>query len=268
MSKTITLANLKEIQSYQQKNSVSVPLIDSSLLGSESWEQYYKDNQESIDLVAYRLFDKSVLEYVYTPTELTDLDTLKNQLKTNAQAFLMTYKNSINRLWVLESVNFSPIENYDRIEESTLIKSGNEISTNTKTGSKSNNNTSNGSVTNTIKNNQSIIDTNEPTAYNTNVVEKNKTSYEGEADTSTTTYNGLSNNSTETYNNIVDDNTHIYNDVTDKTESRIHGNIGVTTATAMMKEYVDFYSTYNFWKKFWELYLSVNGRADYDNNIL
>ena len=111
--------------------------------------------------------------------------------------------------------------------------------------------------------NQKEINKSEPTSYSTNLIDTSTTEYTGEADTSTTAYNGLSNEKNTTYNNVKDDNTHVYNDVTDTHNAHIHGNIGVTTATAMMKEYVDFYSTYNFWVKFWELYIYINCRADF-----
>lgn len=51
--------------------------------------------------------------------------------------------------------------------------------------------------------------------------------------------------------------TRIYNAVTDAEENHIHGNIGITTATAMMTEFVSFYESYNFWVKFWEMYIKM-----------
>ena len=137
---------------------------------------------------------------------------------------------------------------------------------------------------NTSQTNQISTTTNKGTSYNTNLVdtttlamsgnpdkttEKSTTRTTGEAVTNTivTSENAVTDvltfdsgaRTTNINNKISDDytDTTTYNDVTDSHTGRTHGNIGVTTATAMMTEYVNFYSTYNFWVKFWELYISM-----------
>lgn len=330
----MTLARMKDIKIYRNRmksDNINVNIIPTNILSDDTWQKLYKDNADVVDNIAYKLYSQYVMEDVQNPLELNDYNITVEELTENAKSFMLLYKTTIDKLFELESITFSPIENYDRYEEATVNRTGNEtdnttktgekINTNITTGSKVNDNTltgekditnvksgnltdttiTNGSVSNSVKNNQITTVKNEPTSYNTNLVDTSSTSYSGDADTSTTdynnltenktstfndvtdkstetyknykntnteTYNNITNTNTENYNNISENNTKTYNDVKDTTESHIHGNIGVTTATAMMKEYVDFYSTYNFWNKFWELYIHLNCRADFDNMIV
>lgn len=261
------LATLNNIKEYNIKNKLSINLLSKEILGDTEWETLYKNNADIIDSIAYRLYGLNVLEDVNNPLITNNTSELISEIEFNTNLFVQGYKASINRLWALETVNFSPIENYDRYEDIKTVKSGDEITTAIKTGDEKETTTTNGSVINSIKNNQSEITKNEPTSYNTNLIDTSTTSYNGEADTQTTAYNGLTNAKDTAYNSVKDDTTHTYNDITDQHNAHIHGNIGVTTATAMMKEYVDFYRTYNFWIKFWELYVKINCRADYESEV-
>ena len=257
------LATMKKIKDYITKNNLSISLINKSILGATGWEQMYKDNATIIDNICYRLYGQNVLEDTVDPTITNDTVTLASELLFNSNLFINSCKSSLNRLWELESVNFSPIENYDRYEDITTTRSGNENTEIAKAGTESETTTTTGNVINSLKNNQTETTKNEPTSYTTNHVDTSTTEYSGDADTNTTFYDDLKNIKENTYANRKDTTTHTYNDIKDKHEAHIHGNIGVTTATAMMTEYVDFYSTYNFWVKFWKLYVKINCRADF-----
>ena len=257
------LATMKKIKDYITKNNLSISLINKSILGATGWEQMYKDNATIIDNICYRLYGQNVLEDTVDPTITNDTVTLASELLFNSNLFINSCKSSLNRLWELESVNFSPIENYDRYEDITTTRSGNENIEIAKAGTESETTTTTGNVINSLKNNQTETTKNEPTSYTTNLVDTSTTEYSGDADTNTTFYDDLKNIKENTYANRKDTTTHTYNDIKDKHEAHIHGNIGVTTATAMMTEYVDFYSTYNFWVKFWKLYVKINCRADF-----
>ena len=263
----MSLSTLNNVKAYNKKIALDVNLLRKEKIQEKlsdlPWGQMYIDNANTIDNIAYRMFGENVLEDVTNPLETSNTSLLLEELTENTDIFLQTAITSINNLWKLESVNFSPIENYDRYEDIKDVRSGDEVSTLIKTGNAIETNTTNGNVSNSAKNNQKAINKSEPTSYNTNLIDTTTTEYTGEADTATTTYNNLTNEKNTTYNNVKDDNTHVYNDVTDTHNAHIHGNIGVTTATAMMKEYVDFYSTYKFWVKFWELYIYINCRADF-----
>lgn len=257
------LATMTKIKDYITKNNLSISLINKATLGDSGWEQMYKDNATIIDNICYRLYGHNVLEDTVDPTITNDTATLTSELLFNSNLFINSCKSSINRLWELESVNFSPIENYDRYEDISTVRSGNETTELDKVGTEKETSTTNGAVENAVKNNQTEIVKNEPTSYTTNLIDTSTTEYSGNADTSTTTYNGLTDVKETAYTDRKDTTTHNYNNITDKHEAHIHGNIGVTTATAMMSEFVSFYSTYNFWVKFWELYIKINCRADF-----
>lgn len=261
------LATMTKIKDYITKNNLSISLINKATLGDSGWEQMYKDNATIIDNICYRLYGQNVLEDTADPTLSNDTATLTSELIFNSNLFVKSCKTYIDRMWELESVNFSPIENYDRYEDISIIRSGNETTELDKTGTESETSTTNGSVENAVKNNQTETVKNEPTSYTTNLIDTSTTEYSGNADTSTTTYNGLSDTKETAFSDRKDTTTHTYNNITDKHESHIHGNIGVTTSTAMMSEYVNFYSTYNFWNKFWMLYGAINFKADYSTEM-
>ena len=258
------LATMKKIKEYISKNNLSITLIDKSTLGDTGWEQMYKDNATIIDNIGYRLYAQNVLEDISDPTIANDTAQLTSELLFNSNLFVKSCKSSLDRLWKLESVEFSPIENYDRYEDISTVRSGNETSELDKAGTEKETSTTSGSVENAIKNNQTETVKNEPTSYTTNLIDTSTTEYSGNADTNTTTYNALTDTKETAYTDRKDTTTHVYNDITDKHNAHIHGNIGVTTATAMMTEYVDFYSTFKFWKEFWKLYGTVNFCADYN----
>ena len=261
------LATMKKIKEYISKNNLSITLIDKSTLGDTGWEQMYKDNATIIDNICYRLYGQNVLEDTADPTITNDTATFTSELLFNSNLFIKSCKSSLDRMWELENINFSPIENYDRYEDISTVRSGNETTELGKTGTEKETSITNGAVENAIKNNQTETVKNEPTSYTTNLIDTSTTEYSGNADTSTTTYNALTDTKETAYTDRKDTTTHVYNDITDKHNAHIHGNIGVTTATAMMTEYVDFYSTYKFWGEFWKMYGTVNFRTDYNTEM-
>ena len=260
----MTLATFNNIKAYNKSIGGTIKLLPESVLLDNAWCNFYKTNYKSIDSLAYKMFGSYVLEDVENPLKTLDTTTLIEELALNATMFLETNETYLNRLWEIESLNFSPIENYDRYEDIKDIRTGNEVTTLIKAGAESEINTTNGNVSNAVKNNQKEINKSEPTSYNTNLIDTTTTEYTGDSDTSTTTYNDLTHKKDTTYNNVKDDNTHSYNDVTDSHNAHIHGNIGVTTSTAMMSEFVSFYTSYNFWLKFWNMYIKFNCRVDFE----
>ena len=260
----MTLATFNNIKAYNKSVGGNIKLLPDSSLLDNAWCNFYKANYKNIDSLAYKMFGSYVLEDVENPIKTLDTTTLIEELVLNATMFLETNETYLNRLWEIESLNFSPIENYDRYEDIKDIRTGNEVTTLIKSGSSKEVNTTNGNVSNAFKNNQKEINKSEPTSYNTNLIDTVTTEYSGDSDTSTTTYNGLTHEKETTYNNTKDDNTHSYNDVTDSHNAHIHGNIGVTTSTAMMLEFVSFYTSYNFWLKFWNMYIKFNCRVDFN----
>lgn len=135
----------------------------------------------------------------------------------------------------------------------------------------------------TRKNNQTQVNKHHDTSYDTNLINTDEVQYSGDADKDTskntatsgrtayedstthkqdaasdeTTFKAGERTHTDTQvysDDRSDISDKIYNDVTDKTTEKTEGNIGVTTATAMMTEYKDYYIHYSFWKEFWRLW--------------
>ena len=260
----MTLATFNNIKTFIKSSGNTIKLIPDSTLLDNEWCNFYKTNNKSIDSIPYKMFGSYVFDDVENPLKTQDTTTLIEELTLNATMFLKTNETYLNRLWEIESLNFSPIENYDRYEDIKDIRSGNETTELSKTGTESETNTTNGSVENAIKNNQKETIKNEPTSYNTNLIDTSTTEYSGNADTNTTSYNNLITTNQTEFTDRKDKTTHDYNNITDAHNAHIHGNIGVTTSTAMMTEYINFYTTYNFWLKFWNMYIKFNCRADFN----
>lgn len=148
----------------------------------------------------------------------------------------------------------------------------------------------------THKNNQSQISTHHDTSYDTNLINTDEIQYSGDADqdTSQTTTTGgrgaYDDSSKSTQDATTDETTYkagerthtdiqtysndrsdisdkVYNNVTDTTSEKTEGNIGVTTATAMMTEYKDYYIHYSFWKEFWKLWVAYACSPIYSTDI-
>lgn len=103
-------------------------------------------------------------------------------------------------------------------------------------------------------------------------------SYTGEADTTeqtfndrkdekTTTYNDLKNLTTENVTKDTEERTKTYNAVTDTFEETKSGNIGVTTSTAMLTEFVDFYGNYSFFERLIGDFIQFICRADFETEV-
>lgn len=103
-------------------------------------------------------------------------------------------------------------------------------------------------------------------------------SYTGDADTTeqsfnnrkdekTTTYNDLKNVTTESITNDCEERTKTYNAVTDTFEEIKSGNIGVTTSTAMLTEFVDFYGNYSFFERLISDFIQFICRTDFETEV-
>lgn len=270
--------------------------VDDILDTKPNFYATYKINSVQIDRYFTRKFKHYVIDDIDSISAMMNkypsrpfsiiLTQVIRELHNVTTEFLITHQTVLDRLWELESVSFNPIENYDRIEESTTIRTGTELNnlskngtdTNilTRSGSYTDESNNNDSGTTTVKNNQILTTKNKPTAYNTNLVEQSINEYSGEGDTntssmqSTNTSTHTENNrkdSAETTYNTTDTSEHIYNDITDRTTSRIHGNIGVTTSTAMMAEYNNFYQCYNFWEELFYMLIHYICRYDFETEV-
>jgi len=103
-------------------------------------------------------------------------------------------------------------------------------------------------------------------------------SYTGEADTTEQSFNNRKDEKTTTYNDLKttvservtkdsEERTKTYNAVTDTFEETKSGNIGVTTSTAMLTEFVDFYGNYSFFERLIGDFIEFICRADFETEV-
>lgn len=297
-----------------------------SLFPADFWIEY-NANHNAIDRILNNNFAHFVFPQVNNPLEKSkDFDgdplglattvSISNQLDERvAVPFLASKTTSLKRLWELERLDFNPVENYDRIESWSEIRTGNERNETQFQGSEKNIHTENAitdietadigqrktietetqgatletrDLTNetSTKNNQSMQEKNEGTSYNTNLYDTKTTTFDGAADITTKTDKGTVKNDAVTnsaestvnatidtttinrgerehtdirqYTDRIDTSLKTYNDVKDQHEGRIHGNIGVTTSTAMASEFDSYYIHYSFWEKLWKMFVSFS----------
>lgn len=299
-------------------------LSTQSLFPAEFWTEY-NNNHNAIDRILNNNFAHFVLPQVNNPQEKSlDFDgnplgipttvSISNQLEERVVVPFVTGKiTALKRLWELEALNFNPVENYDRIESWSEIRTGNEKNETQFQGGEKNIHTEN-AITDTetadigqrkttetetqgatletrdltnetsTKNNQSMHEKNEGTSYNTNLYDTKTTTFDGAADTTTQTDKGTVQNDavtnsaestvnatvdtttinrgerehtdTRQYTDRIDTSLKTYDNVKDQHEGRIHGNIGVTTSTAMALEFDSYYIHYSFWEKLWQMFVS------------
>lgn len=249
--------------------------------GTADFWTAYEHNHVAIDDMLATMYRNYVLPDVSSPLETTE-DTINYELTKMSKQFVAVCEEPLKRLWELESVTFNPIENYDRYESLSHVKTGAEETTGTNTADNNDTKADTGTDLNTVRQNGEVTNTNSggisseektsDTSYSTNLVNtvsndttdttKTVTAY-NQLETQTSIEKGttttLTHKSDETHNE-----SRVYHDVTDTEDNHIHGNIGVTTATAMMDEYQQFYSTYAFWKKMWKMYINLFASPIFD----
>lgn len=135
------------------------------------------------------------------------------------------------------SLEFNPIENYDRVEETTDTANGSRA------------NSINSTMTNTNRNvsdeNANTNGLNKISGFNTNEL-VNDSSSDGNA-TNHSESNIDGNSATDTMQSER------HNDVNTRV-SRIHGNIGVTTSSALLKEYLSI-AEWNIYEHITDLFI-------------
>lgn len=92
-------------------------------------------------------------------------------------------------------------------------------------------------------------------------------SFDNRKDEKTTTYNDLKNVTTENVTKDTEEHTKTYNAVTDTFEETQSGNIGITTSTAMLSEFVNFYSNYSFFERLIGDFVQFICRADFETEV-
>lgn len=133
--------------------------------------------------------------------------------------------------------DYSPLENYDRIEESTLDHSGSASNTSKSDSSGSNSSESSSETDITV--------TDKTSAYNASTFENKAQS---------TTDDDVSTNASGEYQDHSTGEGSSKDQFKDITKSRIHGNIGVTTSQQMLISEMDLRGKYNIYKMISDLF--------------
>ena len=284
-------ARVSEIVDFLQ-NEVGDNVIfytQSDLIDPGLWE-FYNANSNVVDKILKRKYKNFVIEDIdrisETPGDkLEKYRVLRSQLDDANKVFFANCANSINRLWEVESLKFSPIENYDSYTENKVVKTGSELEKVTESGKEINQNKFDGQNvkqnvrTGTVKNTNSgtITDTtdNASTSYNTNQIDtvtKNVT--DGTA--TTTEYDKLTDIETDTprvtttgtksFEGRDTSSETTYNQVTDTFTEHKHGNIGVSTSTSILAEYTNYFELYHFWERFWSMWITINASPIFETD--
>lgn len=240
-----------------------------------------------IDYYAVLKFGDFVLDnFVWDDDIYTIQQDLETHLRRLSLLFYRQKKLTYDKLWEIESITFNPIHNYDSNIRRTNTRTGSESETATEAGTNKNTRTEMGGTTDTNKRSGSEKDTNtntntntethSVTSYNTNEIDKNENVQNNEL-TATHTYNDVLDERTTAYNDrkTLDSGengnernaTKIYNAVTDTFEETHSGNIGVTTSTAMLSEFVDFYGNYSFFEHLISDFVQFICRADFETGV-
>lgn len=256
-------------------------------LDKEYWT-VYNNNHKAIDNILAKRYGDFVLAGVSEPSEVdypVGADVIFDELTELSNELLTCLTSSLDRLWSLESVKFSAIENYDRYEDLSTVRTGSERdiitddgvekTTQSPSGSDTSTTTLSGSVESVNGGARTDTQTQTSTSYNTNEISgnvnkvedntKQTTSY-NDASTKVVYENNIINTTVKEFDGRVNSHNKTYDDVTDKSINHIHGNIGVTTAVTMEKEFVDFYKTYNFWCTFWDMYINLFASPIFEND--
>lgn len=278
VSTVAQLVNLLQNEDQTQFKRVIPKEQQDQIIAKGIWDVY--NSTPYIDEILKRKYYNYVVPHLDCPLEVgsefdpTESATLLiEEIKPINFAFQVEFAETLNRIYDALKEEFNPIENYDRYETFKRIKSGNENEMISEAGTETDTETPGGSesaikkITGEIDSeNSGGIETatkNISTSYNTNQIDavdtkntdttKNKTIYNNYTENTTRTA-GINITHEKTFADRTTSRELTYNNVTNAEENHIHGNIGVTTSVAMLKEFTLFFTKNNFWDIFWMLW--------------
>lgn len=284
---------MRELYDKISGASTPTPLLNLRTLPESEMPEWYKQygltgtEFREIDYYSVLKFGDFVLDkFVWNDDNYTIQQDLETHLRKLSLLFYRQKKLTYDKLWEIESITFNPIHNYDSNIRRTNTRTGSESETATEAGTNKNTRTETGGTTDTNKRSGSEKDTNTSTntneethsvtSYNTNEIDKNENVQNNEL-TATHTYNDVLDvrtavfNDRQTLDNGENGNernaTKTYNSVTDTFEETHSGNIGVTTSTAMLSEFVNFYGNYSFFERLISDFVQFICRANFETEV-
>jgi len=289
MKKRLTM---NEVYHKISDASTPIPLLNLRTLSESDMPQWYKQyglagsEFREIDYYSVLKFGDFVLDKFVWDDIYTIQQDLETHLRKLSLLFYRQKKLTYDKLWEIESITFNPIYNYDSNIKRTNTRTGSETESATEAGTNKNSRTEMGGTTDTNKrsgsekeantNTNTNTETHSVTSYNTNEIDKNENVQNNEL------------SATHTYDNVLDERTTVfkdrqthddsensnernatktYNSVTDTFEETHSGNIGVTTSTAMLSEFVNFYGNYSFFEHLISDFVQFICRADFETEV-
>lgn len=284
---------MKEVYDKLEVSTPS-PLLNLRTLPESKMPEWYKpyglagSEFREIDYYSVLKFGDFVLDkFVWDDDIYTIQQDLETHLRKLSLLFYYQKKLTYDKLWEIESITFNPIHNYDSNIRRINTRTGSESESATEAGTNKNTRTEMGGTTDTNKRSGNEKDTNtntntntethSVTSYNTNEINKNENVQNNEL-TATHTYNDVLDERTTAFNDrqTLDSGengnernaTKTYNSVTDTFEETHSGNIGVTTSTAMLSEFVNFYKNYSFFEHLISDFVQFICRADFETEVV
>lgn len=223
--------------------------------------------------------NKSVFDGLTVPASI-DRDTLTNNILLRGGEFESLYGDPYflrdmvgvwsNKMtpvftkWAYAmSMEYNPIENYDRYED-ILTKNTGTIKNGGKTTTQGDNTTTiENNTENSTTDNGTISDVganvNKVSAFNSDTMRDNTTDETNNTrvseNDSTTSMSQTGTNETKSNTSTAVDNT-TTNNLNEQRTAHIHGNIGVTTSSAMVSEFNELQAEWNLYDKITDLFLS------------
>ena len=210
--------------------------------------EYIPDSDFKSDLLLVNNHLTNFINSEFGDLLLSDRILYDNEIDTSVVDTLITslfYLNAENysRQYEIVKSVYVPTDNYAKNSIITTEHTGTETDTNTKSGSEKSEYI-NGTITNTAGAVEHTTTVKE-TVVDKSLVDKGKSIDNTGAQINTTERGN--DTRTTTYNNLTNSNQKSFTDRKDIVTEQTSGNVGVTTATAMLTEHNAFWNNFNFW---------------------
>ena len=193
--------------------------------------EYIPDSDFKNDLVLVNSHLSNFINSEFGDLLLSDRILYNNEIDISvvdtliASLFYLNAENYSRQYQIVKSV-YNPVDNYAKNSIITTEHTGKETDTNT-----------NGAVEHTTTVKETVVDK--------SLVDKGKSIDNTGAQINTTERDN--DTRTTTYNNLTNSNEKSFTDRKDIVTEQTTGNVGVTTATAMLTEHNVFWNSFNFW---------------------
>lgn len=236
--KMISLYNLNKLA-----NAKNEPLlIDSNLINIVPFMQGYVDSYPSFDDYISKQYVNFYptwnLQYCFND------ESVYASFRNSVLTYLLTNKDSYQKMYDALELVYEPIENYNRVEEEVIDRTGTDINSNLYGELKTIKNFGDQTTTDTYGNQNNSTERN---VYGFNSTSASKDSIENETiGSKTDSRTESAREDTETTSGRTDTLTNTKN-LKDVRTNKMHGNIGVTTSQQMLESEITLRLKYSFY---------------------